>query len=106
MSDEQNAVSDMYDNVVDVSAAKETLKRNLPPAGTYTTMLEDFEPSVTPVKFEGDDRQFFNVFVRASIKVKGQDEPVEQGLRFKFSQEVRPATIFGTSTIVEGKDDS
>lgn len=104
--DEQNAVSEMYDAVVDVAAAQETLKRNLPPAGTYTTMLEDFEPSVTPVKFEGDDRQFFNVFVRASIKVKGQEEPVEQGLRFKFSQETRPATKFGTNEIIEGKDDS
>ena len=54
MADE--VTSDMYDAPVDVKAAQETLKRNQPPAGNYVTLLEEFEPSVTPVKFEGDDR--------------------------------------------------
>ena len=106
MSDNETSTSEMYEAAVDVKGAQETFKRNQPPAGTYVTMVEDFEPVITPVKFEGDERQYFNVFVRAAIKVKGQEELVEQGLRFKFSQEIRPATKFGTDEIIEGKDDS
>lgn len=104
MSDE-TAVSDMYDAPVNVEQAQETLKRNLPPAGTYVTMPEEYEPAVTPIKFEGDDRQYWNVFVRAGQRQKNGDV-VEQGLRFKFSQETRPATRFGTTEVIEGKDDS
>ena len=104
MADEQ-AVSDMYDIPVDVEQAQEVLKRNLPPAGTYISMLEEYEPSVTPLKFEGDNRQFFNVFIRAGLKVRGGDT-VEQGLRFKFSAETRPAIKFGTTEVIEGKDDA
>lgn len=102
---DETATSDMYDQPVDVASAQETLKRNLPPAGTYVTMVEEYEPTVTPIKFEGDARQFFNVFVRAAQQVRGGDV-VEQGLRFKFSQETRPATKFGTREVIEGKDDS
>lgn len=106
MSDNEQATSEMYDTPVDVKQAGEVLKRNQPPQGTYTTMVEDFEPKVEPYRFEGDDRLFYSVFLRGSITVKGQDEPVEQALRFKFSQEIRPATKFGTNEIIEGKDDS
>ena len=102
---EDNAVSEMYDRPIDVAAAQATLKRNLPPAGTYVTMPSEYEPTVTPIKFEGDDREYFNVFVRAGLATKGGDV-VEQGLRFKFSQETRPATKFGTNEVIEGKDDS
>lgn len=102
---DETATSDMYDQPVDVAGAQETLKRNLPPAGTYVTMIEEYEPTITPLKFEGDSRQFFNVFVRAGQRTKG-GEVVEQGLRFKFSQETRPATRYGTNEVIEGKDDS
>ena len=102
---EDNTVSEMYDAPVDVPQAQETLKRNLPPAGTYISMNDEYEPTVTPIKFEGDDRQYFNVFVRGGMRTKGGDV-VEQGLRFKFSQETRPATRFGTNEVIEGKDDS
>lgn len=105
MSNDEQAVSEMYDAPVNVQDAQATLKRNLPPAGTYVSMVEDYEPTVTPIKFEGDNRQFFNVFLRAGLRTKG-GEVVEQGLRFKFSQETRPATRFGTNEVIEGKDDS
>ena len=104
MADE-TSTSDMYDIPVNVAEAQDVLKRNLPPAGTYITMVDEYEPDVKPIKFEGDDRQFFNVFVRAAQQVRGGDV-VEQGLRFKFSQEVRPAVKFGTTEVIEGKDDS
>lgn len=105
MSNDETATSEMYDQPIDVQGAQETLKRNLPPAGTYVSMVEEYEPTVTPIKFEGDNRQFFNVFLRAGLRTKG-GEVVEQGLRFKFSQETRPATKFGTNEVIEGKDDS
>ena len=46
---DETAVADFYDEPVNVGEAQETLKRNLPPAGNYVTMLEDYEPTVTPV---------------------------------------------------------
>ena len=104
MADE-TAVADFYDEPVNVGEAQETLKRNLPPAGNYVTMLDDYEPTVTPVTFEGETRKQFSVFARAGLRTKG-GEVVEQGLRFRFSPEVRPATKFGTNEIIEGKDDS
>lgn len=104
MADEQ-AVSEMYDTPVDVQAAQATYKKNLPPAGNYISLLEDTEPNVTPVTFEGDTRKLFNVFLRAGQRTRGGDV-VEQALKFKFSAEPRPAMKFGTSEIIEGKDDS
>lgn len=105
MSNDEQATSEMYDQPIDVQSAQETLKRNLPPAGTYVTMVDEYEPTITPLKFEGDNRQFFNVLVRGGLKQKN-GEVVEQGLRFKFSQETRPAIKFGTNEVIEGKDDS
>lgn len=103
MADE-TAVSDYYNDPVDVKQAEETLKRNLPPAGTYTTLIAEYEPSVTPITFEGETRKQFNVFVRAGLRTKG-GETVEQGLRFRFSPETKQATKFGTNEPIEGKDD-
>ena len=103
---EDNAVSDMYDAPVDVKQAQDVLKRNQPPQGTYTSMVEEFEPTVEPFRFEGDERLYYTVVLRGAITVKGQDAPVEQSLRFRFSQEIRPATKFGTNEVIEGKDDS
>ena len=103
---EDNAVSEMYDAPVDVKQAQDVLKRNQPPQGTYTSMVEEFEPTIAPFRFEGDERLYYTVVLRGSIQVKGQDEPVEQSLRFRFSQEIRPATKFGTNEVIEGKDDS
>ena len=105
MSNDEQAVSDLYESAVNVPEAQATLKRNLPPVGTYVSMPDAYEPTITPVKFEGDERQYFNVFLRAGLVVKGGDT-VEQALRFKFSQQTRPATKFGTSEVIEGKDDS
>jgi len=105
VSDEQTSTSEYYDTPVDVKAAQETYKKNQPPAGNYVTLLEESEPEIKPFKFEGDDRQFYTVVLRAGLKVKGGDI-VEQSLRFRFSPEVRPATKFGTDEIIEGKDDS
>lgn len=104
MADE-TAVSDFYGDPVDVEQAQQTYKRNLPPSGNYVTLLEDTEPSVTPVTFEGDTRKLYNVFLRAGQRTKG-GEVVEQTLRFKFSAEARPAMKFGTQEIIEGKDDA
>lgn len=105
MSNDEQATSEMYDAPVNVGEAQATLKRNLPPAGTYISMVSEYEPTITPIKFEGDNRQYFNVFLRAAQQVRGGDV-VEQGLRFKFSQETRQATKFGTNEVIEGKDDS
>jgi hypothetical protein len=100
---DETSTSDYYDTPVDVKSAQETYKRNLPPTGNYVTNM-DFEPSVTKAEFEGETRPIFNVFLRASLTKGG--EVIENALRFRFSPEVRPATKFGTTEIIEGKDDS
>lgn len=102
---DETAVSEYYNDPVDVKSAQETYKRNQPPAGVYVTLLETFEPAVEPFSFEGDSRKFYSVFLRAGQQQKNGDI-VEQGLRFRFSAEARPATKFGTNEVIEGKDDS
>lgn len=101
MADE-TAVSDMYDEPIDLKAAEEISKRNQPPRGTYVTIM-DFEPSVTPTKYEGEDRQFYTVFLRAGQRTKG-GEVVEQGLRFKISPDAR-AKRDQEGNEIPGKDD-
>jgi len=98
--------SEYYGDPVDVKAALATYKKNLPPAGTYTSNLQDFEPTVELLKpfVEGDTRKVYGVFLRATIVKQG--ETIENALRFRFSGEVRPATKFGTNEVIEGKDDS
>lgn len=103
---DETAVSDFYNDAVDVKQAQETYKRNQPPAGAYVSLLESYEPTITPVVFEGDTRKLFGVFVRAGQLQKKTGETVEQGLRFRFSAETRPATKFGTGEVIEGKDDA
>jgi hypothetical protein len=105
MTDE-TALSEHYDEPVDVAKAQETQKRNRPPAGNYVTLLEDFEPSITPAEpFEDDkERKTYSVFLRAGQRSRG-GEVVEQALKFKISPDVRPARDFQTHEIKEGKDD-
>lgn len=111
MSDNEQAVSDMYDAPVDVKAALATAKKNAIPTGAYVSMPDEYEPNVTPFKFEGDARQYYNVFLRALQRTKG-GETVQQALRFKFSSEVRPAAKYDEAGNIipgefyEDKDDS
>lgn len=96
---------EFYDDPISTQEAAEVYKRNQPPAGNYLSLLEDTEPSVTPLQFEGETRKLYSVFLRAGRKMR-DGEMVEQSLRFRFSPEPRPKTVFGTDQVVEGKDDS
>lgn len=106
MSENETAVSDFYDEPVDVQQAGETNKKNRPPAGNYITLLEEYEPSITlNTPFEDDpERKTYAVFLRAGQRTKG-GEVVEQALRFRISPDVRPAKDYKTQEIKEGKDD-
>ena len=100
MTDE---TSEYYDEPVDVKGAQEVFKRNQPPRGNYTSIVEEYEPTITPTKYDGDDRQFYTVFLRGVLRTK-DGEHVEQGLRFKLSAETR-AKRDRDGNEIPGKDD-